>query len=298
MMQSLSLVFLSCCNLHLWWLISGVKLTWPWCLERWSNSILDISVRVFHWVGPMFKSVNFESSRLPFIIWVGLIQAVKDLNRTKTNLPLCQQKKEFYHQMAFGLKIQHWFFLGLQSDSSFCRLWTCQPLWPERGFPGGSEVKASACSCFCLPARRDTWVRSLGREDPLEKEMATHSSILAWQIPWMEEPGGLQSMGSQRVRHDWANNQRSLFLKTNPPTIASYIQTHILVVLFLWKTLTNTLIQPSFLWTEQSKTWEISVLLSVNSAPFLSCITEEILNWLYLMFECLHFQECKTTLKR
>ena len=48
----------------------------------------------------------------------------------------------------------------------------------------------------------ETWVRSLGREDPLEKEMATHSSILAWKIPWIEEPGRLQSMGSQRVRHD------------------------------------------------------------------------------------------------
>ena len=53
-----------------------------------------------------------------------------------------------------------------------------------------------------LPAMRKTWVRSLGREDPLEKEMATHSSILAWRIPWAEEPGGLQSMGSQRVGHD------------------------------------------------------------------------------------------------
>ena len=50
-----------------------------------------------------------------------------------------------------------------------------------------------------LPAMQETWVRSLGREDPLEKEMATHSSILAWRIPWMEDPGGLQSMGSQRV---------------------------------------------------------------------------------------------------
>ena len=48
----------------------------------------------------------------------------------------------------------------------------------------------------------ETWVRSLGREDPLEEEMATHSSILAWKIPWMEECGKLQSMGSQRVRHD------------------------------------------------------------------------------------------------
>ena len=53
-----------------------------------------------------------------------------------------------------------------------------------------------------LPAMRETWVRSLGQEDPLEKEMATHSSILAWRIPWTEEPCGLQSTGSQRVRHD------------------------------------------------------------------------------------------------
>ena len=53
-----------------------------------------------------------------------------------------------------------------------------------------------------LPATWETQVRSLGREDLLEKEMATHSSTLAWKIPWMEEPGRLQSMESQRVRHD------------------------------------------------------------------------------------------------
>ena len=57
-----------------------------------------------------------------------------------------------------------------------------------------------------LPAMWETWVQSLGQEDPLEKEMATHSSIPASRIPWTEEPGGLQSMGSQRVRHDWATN--------------------------------------------------------------------------------------------
>ena len=57
-----------------------------------------------------------------------------------------------------------------------------------------------------LPGMRETQVRSLGREDPLEKEMATHSSTLAWRIPWREEPGRLQSMGSQRVRHDWATS--------------------------------------------------------------------------------------------
>ena len=53
-----------------------------------------------------------------------------------------------------------------------------------------------------LPAMWETWVLSLGWEDPLEEGMAIHSSILAWRTPWTEEPGGLQSMGSQRVRHD------------------------------------------------------------------------------------------------
>ena len=66
-------------------------------------------------------------------------------------------------------------------------------------FPGGSDSKES-------PAMWETWVRSLGWEDLLEEEMATLSSILAWRIPWTEEPGGLQSMGSQRVRHDRMTN--------------------------------------------------------------------------------------------
>jgi len=57
-----------------------------------------------------------------------------------------------------------------------------------------------------LPAMPGTRVQSLGWDDPLEKEMATHSSILAWKIPWTEEPGGLQSMGLQRVRHDSVTN--------------------------------------------------------------------------------------------
>ena len=63
----------------------------------------------------------------------------------------------------------------------------------------GSDVKH-------LPAMWGTRVQSLGREDSLEKEMATHSSILSWKIPWTDEPGRLQSMGSQRVRHDWATS--------------------------------------------------------------------------------------------
>ena len=53
-----------------------------------------------------------------------------------------------------------------------------------------------------LSTVQETWVRSLGREDPLEKEVAIHSSSIAWKIPWTGEPGGLQFMGSQRIRHD------------------------------------------------------------------------------------------------
>ena len=60
-----------------------------------------------------------------------------------------------------------------------------------KGFPGGSVVKNP-------PAMQETWVEALGQEDPLEEEMATHSNIFAWEIPWTEEPGGLQSMGSQK----------------------------------------------------------------------------------------------------
>ena len=64
---------------------------------------------------------------------------------------------------------------------------------------------------------RETWVRSLGQEDPLEKEMATHSGVFAWKIPWAEEPGGLQSMGPQRVRNDrelsTAKAKKSMILK-------------------------------------------------------------------------------------
>ena len=66
-------------------------------------------------------------------------------------------------------------------------------------FPGWLSDKESG--------KQKMWARSLGWEDPLEKEIATHSSILAWRIPWTEEPGGLQSMGSQRVRRNLATKQ-------------------------------------------------------------------------------------------
>ena len=69
-----------------------------------------------------------------------------------------------------------------------------------QGFLGGSVVRNPL-------AMQEMWVRSLGGEEPLQKELATHFSILAWETPWTEEAGRLQSMGSQRVRHDLATKQ-------------------------------------------------------------------------------------------
>ena len=68
----------------------------------------------------------------------------------------------------------------------------------------GSSLVAQMVKC--LPTMWEPWVLSLGQEDPLEKEMANHSSTLAWKIPWTEEAGRLQSIGLQRVRHDWATS--------------------------------------------------------------------------------------------
>jgi len=75
--------------------------------------------------------------------------------------------------------------------------WNCCIISKFSGFPGLSVVRN-------LPAMQEIWVWSLDQEDPLEKEMATHSSTLGWEISWTEEPGGLQSTGLWRVGHDWA----------------------------------------------------------------------------------------------
>ena len=99
------------------------------------------------------------------------------------------------------------------------------------GYPGASLV---AQRLKCLPAMRETWVWSLGQEDLLEKEMATHSSILAWRIPWTEELGGLQSMESQRAGHDWM---------TSPSLWVSSVES-------LWASATMTVI-----WIIEARQW-------------------------------------------
>ena len=84
--------------------------------------------------------------------------------------------------------------MGIYTASKWASL-DLNPSLALTGFPDGSVVKN-------LPAVQETQVRSLGWEDPLEKEIAIHSRTIAWKIPWTEEPGRLQPMGSQRVGHD------------------------------------------------------------------------------------------------
>ena len=90
-----------------------------------------------------------------------------------------------------------------------------------------------------LPAMWETWVRSLSWEDPLEKEMATPSRILAWKIPWVEEPGVLQSMGLQRVGHNWATSLYTWFYPVHADSFSPDIsQLH--VELKGWVMITNS----------------------------------------------------------
>ena len=87
------------------------------------------------------------------------------------------------------------------ANKFICILKTLHPSYLIN-FPLQNITSLVAQTVKHLSTMWETWGRSLGREDPLEKEMATHSSTIAWKIPWMEEPGRLQSTGSQRVRHD------------------------------------------------------------------------------------------------
>ena len=117
--------------------------------------------------------------------------------------------------------ILEWAAIPFSRGSSWPRNWTCISciagrfftIWATREdliffFCGGGGEDASLVAQMVrnLPAMQETWVWSLGQEDPLEKGMATHTNILAWKTPWTEEPGGLKCRRSQRVGHDWETN--------------------------------------------------------------------------------------------
>ena len=102
-------------------------------------------------------------------------------------------------------QIQHDEWIHTHTDG-YVHLCLCRHLHRERD---RVDFKELACTIV-----QGTWVWPLGWEDPLEKEMTTHSSTLAWEIPWTEEPDGLQSMGSQRIRHNLATKQQQQFPNT------------------------------------------------------------------------------------
>ena len=115
---------------------------------------------------------------------------------------VCTGQKQFGFQMLFEscfecIANRHFFKASYNSKGYVCHLLISSDIiW----------TSLVAHRLKHLPAMWETWVRSLGREDPLEKEMATHSSILGWRIPWTKEASKLQSTGSQRVGHDWATS--------------------------------------------------------------------------------------------
>ena len=100
--------------------------------------------------------------------------------------------------------------IGIRTETDL-QLTNTSSLPVHWGFPGGTHGKEPSYQCRRY---KETQVRSLSQEDSLQKEMPTQSMILAWRIPWTEEPGGLQSMGSQRVRHDWATNTFTFFFQS------------------------------------------------------------------------------------
>ena len=97
--------------------------------------------------------------------------------------------------------VDPWYIKKLQ-NIQFCVKWNLHMDLKQDRLPWWTSLVAQMVKH--LPTMRETQLQSLGWEDLLEKEMETHSSILAWKFPWTEEPGRLQSMGSQRVGHDWA----------------------------------------------------------------------------------------------
>ena len=110
-----------------------------------------------------------------------------------------------------SLLLYELYFLKICWAAGVGKNWNCWDPKERKDFPGGSVVKNTPV----MQETQETWVWFLGQEDPLEKGMATYSSTLAWRILWIEEPGGLQSTETQRVRHDWNDLAYTIYCPGN-----------------------------------------------------------------------------------
>ena len=149
-------------------------------------AVQETQVWLLHWEGPLEKGMATHSSiliwRIPWIEEPGRLQSMGS-----------QRVRHDWVTNTFTFhKLTQWSELKREKTSIVYESVTFQVA------QHGGVVKDSTCQC----GRKETWVWSLGQEDSLEKEIATHSSILAWEIPWTEEQGRLQAMVSQRAGHD------------------------------------------------------------------------------------------------
>ena len=151
--------------------------------------------------------LNFMFFRISHEKWHSIVEMVNgkfyiifSLPQLKRSTSLCFHLNKVQHTHKHTPNDKPYWKNDIDADHS-------KSVWINSEL-GGYKVQAFLVSQTVkrLPTMQEVGVRSLGREDPLEKEMATHSSILAWKIPWAEETGMLQSVGSQRVGHDWATS--------------------------------------------------------------------------------------------
>ena len=175
------------------------------------------------WSLPKFMSVELVMPSNHLILSCPLLPSVFPSIRVfSSGSALCiRWPKDWSFSISPSSGIQNWFPSGLTGLIALLskglsrvfssttvekhQFFSALPLWHEelliRGFPGKEPT------CQCRRCKRP-WVWSLGEEDPLEEGMATYSSFLVWEVPWTEDPGGLQSTGSQRLRHDWSDLAR------------------------------------------------------------------------------------------
>ena len=165
-------------------------------------------------------------------MWVVSIQWVERLE-AKTEFSWKENSASRQHQIAWVSNLIDW-SINIRHAYLYVYVYT------HMGFLVAQTAKS-------LPAMQETWVGSLGQEDCLEKEMATHSNILAWKTPWTEEPGGLQSAGLQRVRHDLPTSlsrthmYACMYVCTHTficvcvcICVGIYVYIHISIYLYIW----------------------------------------------------------------